>query len=140
MKYIARQSDYIHEDIKRNWSSWNFGNDGIHCTKQQLEEYKKEAIDTDSEFYISGFQFYGKNQINNLDIRELYKNYWVLVDTENAGGGLSCIELESENLEDAIEESKKGQYWGEGSCFDATNAKLVYSCPNNEIHIFEYED
>ena len=139
MTYIARYSECIHEDIKRNWSSWNFGNDGLECTEDELEAYKNECIENDKGFYISGFELWN-DEISKADIRELYTGYWVLVDNVNASGGLSCIELDSENLEDAIMESKNGSYFGDGDFFDATSARLVYSSPNNEIHIFEYED
>jgi hypothetical protein len=135
MAYIARQSEYIQEDIKRNWSSWNFGNDGLECTENELEAYKTECIENDKGFHISGFELWN-DDISKADIRELYAGYWVLVDNVNACGELSCIELDSENLEDAIIESKNGNFFGDGDSFDASNAKLVYSCPNNEIHIF----
>lgn len=62
MKYIARFSNTIQEDIKRNWSSWNFGQDGITCTENELDKLKQLCINDKSEctvFYISGFEFTG---------------------------------------------------------------------------------
>ena len=138
MDYVARQSEHIQEDIKRNWSSWNFGNDGLECTEKELEDYKNECIENDKGFHISGFELWN-DDISQADIRQLYKGYWVLVDNINASGGLSCIELDSENLESAIVESQSGSFFGDGDVFDTANAKLVYSSPCNEIHIFEYE-
>lgn len=137
MKFIARKSNHIQEDIKRNWSSWNFGEEGLEATEEEIEEWKQEAIDNGQPFYISGFELWG-DDIKNADIRELYPGYWVLVDDVNGIGteGIFGIELDAENLEEAIEEAeKRSDYFGEGIRFDATEAKLVYS--NDDIHIFE---
>lgn len=137
MKYVARQSNYIQEDIARNWSSWNFGMEGINATKEQLDAFL-ESVTDDSVLHISGFELYG-NSILKADIRELYTGYFVLVDNENANGGLSAIELNADSLESAITEANtRTDYCGDGVCFDAQTAKLVYS--NKEIHIFEIED
>lgn len=43
--FIARQSSHIQEDIARNWSSWNFGNDGFEGTEEELNEAIEEAKD-----------------------------------------------------------------------------------------------
>lgn len=136
--YVARKATHISADIKRNWSSWNFGEGGVTGTLKMIEDEMNEAIENDEAFLISGFELWGQD-IKEADIRELYPNYWVLVDNVNARGGLSCIELEAENLQSAIEESKKAFFFGDGDVFDASEANLVYSCPNNEIHIFEIE-
>lgn len=75
--------------------------------------------------------------ISQLDIRELYPNYWVLVDNENGSGdGIFGTPLKSVSLTDAIEEAKISNYYGEGVKFNAQYAKLVYSI-GNVIHIFE---
>ena len=135
MKYIARKSENIQSDIERNWSSWNFGQEGLNATEEQIEDWKQQAIDNEQPFCISGFELWG-DEILNADIRELYTGYWVLVDNTNAANGISGIELNSETLESAIKESNiRKDYFGEGVSFDAKNAKLVYS--NNDIHIFE---
>ena len=139
MKYIARYSDHIQDDINRKWSSWNFGQQGFEGTEDQLESDKKHALDTDSPFYISGFDLWGKD-IKNADIRELYPNYWVLVDNVNGHGeGIFGRPLESDNLKDAIKEAKDADYSGEGYKFNPENWKLVKSI-NNSIHIFQMED
>lgn len=136
--FIARQSQHIQEDIKRNWSSWNFGQEGLTATEEQIVEWKQQAIDNDQPFCISGFELWG-DEIANADIRELYEGYWVLVDNVNASEGLSCIDLDAETLEEAISEAEsRTDYWGDGQSFDANKAKLVYS--NNDIHIFEIEE
>lgn len=136
--FIARQSNHIQEDIKRNWSSWNFGQDGFEGTYDELKAAIQEARDNDSCFCISGFELWGSD-IKNADIRELYSNYWVLVDNVNGhGAGIFGTELKAETLEEAITESASAFYFGEGVRFDAREAKLVYS--NDEIHIFEIED
>jgi len=136
--FIARQSNHIQEDIKRNWSSWNFGQDGFVGTYDELQDAMNEAIESGSAFYVSGFELWG-DDIKNADIRELYDNYWVLVDNVNSNGpGIFGTELSAETLEEAIEESKESDYSGQGVCFDAREAKLVYS--EGDIHIFEIED
>ena len=135
--FIARYSENIQEDIKRNWSSWNFGQLGFEGTEAELNEAMQSAIENETSFDISGFELWG-DDIRNADIRELYEGYWVLVDNVNSPEGLSCLDLNATNLEDAISEAKKLNYTGDGQSFDANDAKLVYS--ENEIHIFEIED
>ena len=137
-KYVARKSDNIQSDIERGWSSWNFGQEGLSATEEQIDTWKEEAIENDQPFCISGFELWG-DDITNADIRELYDGYWVLVDNGNAANGISGIELDAESIEEAIEEANnRTDYFGEGVCFDAQDAKLVYS--NDDIHIFEIED
>jgi hypothetical protein len=139
MTFIARKSSHIQEDIKRNWSSWNFGEGGFEGTYSELQNKIKEALESESSLFISGFELWD-NDIKKADIRELYTNYWVLVDNTNGyGNGIFGTELKAESLEDAIQESKSAHYWGEGAFlrFDASSAKLVYS--NDDIHIFEIE-
>jgi hypothetical protein len=137
MTFIARKSSHIQEDIKRNWSSWNFGEGGFEGTYSELQNKIKEALESESSLFISGFELWD-NDIKKADIRELYTNYWVLVDNTNGyGNGIFGTELKAESLEDAIQESKSAHYWGEGVRFDASSAKLVYS--NDDIHIFEIE-
>lgn len=136
--YIARLSRHIHDDIIRNWSSWNFGIDGFNGTYDDLKNAMKEALDNDDSFYISGFDLYGLD-IVKADIRQLYENYWVLVDTVNGGGGSVGIfgtALEADSLKEAIKESKEVDYSGQGYKFDARLAELVYS--SDDIHIFRY--
>ena len=133
MEYIARKSNHIQEDIKRNWSSWNFGEEGFKGTREELEISMQKAIDNDSSFWISGFDLW-ENEIKNADIRELYNDYWVLVDNVNAKGFLSCLQLDSETLEDAINEINNQQFNGDGQYFDSNNFDLVKS--EGDIHIF----
>lgn len=134
--FIARKSDHIQEDIKRNWSSWNFGQEGFEGTLEELEEAKQYAIENNIGFWISGFELWG-DEIRKADIRELYPGYWVLVDTVNGydGPGLFGTELNASTLTDAISESKTAFYFGDGNKFDAREARLVYS--EGDIHIFE---
>lgn len=131
--YISRKSNHIQEDIKRNWSSWNFGQEGFEGTKEELDEYLSKATE-ERPIWISGFDIY-PSQINEFEFGELYPNYWVAIDNINTSGGLSCIILEAETIEEAIEEAKKVHYFGDGDSFDASNATLVYS--SEDIHIFQ---
>lgn len=34
--FVARQSNHIQEDIARNWSSWNFGQEGFSGSMNEL--------------------------------------------------------------------------------------------------------
>ncbi len=136
-KYVARMSDNIQSDIERGWSSWNFGQEGFEGTQEELNELLNTITD-ENPVLISGFEIWPHDK-NSFEFGELYTNYWVAIDRVNARGGLSCIDLEAETLEDAIKEAEsRTDYWGEGQSFDANEAKLVYS--NNDIHIFEIED
>jgi len=134
MKLVARYSEHIKEDLTRNWSSWNFGQEGLNCTKEELQNAINDCLENESPLYISGMELWN-NELRNADIRELYPNYWVLVDNFNTADGLSCLELESDNLQDAIIESENLHYSGDGQSFNAKNATLLYS--NDNIHILE---
>ncbi len=135
--FIARHSQNIQEDIKRNWSSWNFGQLGFEGTESELKAKMQNAINEETSFDISGFELWG-DDIIKADIRELYAGYWVLVDNVNSPEGLSCIDLNASTLKDAIAEAKGKDYSGDGESFDANDATLVHS--ENDIHIFEIED
>lgn len=132
--FIARKSNHIQDDIKRNWSSWNFGEEGFVGTYDDLQKYLNKSTDT-KPVWISGFDIY-PDQINDFQFGELYKNYWVAIDNVNARNGLSGILLNSNNIKDAIEEAEtRSDYFGDGISFDANDYQLVYS--NDDIHIFE---
>lgn len=132
--YLARKSNHIQDDIKRNWSSWNFGEEGFVGTKSELDDFLASATD-EHPVWISGFDIYPE-QIKDFEFGELYKNYWVAIDRVNASNGLSAIQLNATNLEEAINEAnERRDYFGDGVSFNAKEAKLVYS--NCEIHIFE---
>lgn len=132
--FVARKSDHIAEDIKRNWSSWNFGEEGFNGTRNELNDYLDSATD-ENPVWISGFEIY-PDTVKEYQFGELYPGYWVAIDNVNTHNGLSCIELDSETMQDAITEAEnRTDYWGDGQSFDASIAKLVYS--NNDIHIFE---
>lgn len=145
MEFIARRSNHIKDDIERNWSSWNFGEGGFNGTYNQLLNKLNEAKQEQTSIFLSGFDLWVEKIKNNngdllvndeFDIRQLYKNYWVIVDNVNARHGLSGLYLKSNNLVDAIKEAnKRTDYFGQGDSFDANDATLVYS--NGDIHIFE---
>lgn len=126
---IARYSGYIYEDIKRNWSSWNFGAEGFTGTKSQLEIKIKNAIKHKTELEISGISI----PYYELDISkygELYKNYWVLKDIR--GKGISTHLLKSTTIKEALEEIKNNPFIdgaGDGTFIDmaSVNPEVVYS-------------
>lgn len=134
MSYIVRFSNYIQEDIKRGWSSWNFGTEGFEGTKEEL----LESIEMDENFYISGFDIWVESidsdrdsvYVNDYIIKELYKNYWVAVDyINNEYGELSCLELDADTDEEAIAEGKQLEEsaWGDGVGFNPEEYDLIYS-------------
>jgi hypothetical protein len=132
--FIARKSDHIQEDIKRNWSSWNFGQDGFKGTREDLDNYLSECTDS-SAVFISGFEIYA-DAVKGFEFGELYPGYWVAIDRVNAPAGLSAVQLDADNLQDAIAEATgRNDYFGQGVCFDARKAKLVHS--DDDIHVFE---
>lgn len=142
--YIVRFSNHIEEDIKRNWSSWNFGEEGFEGTKEELEE-ELDKLDEDdcNSFWISGFEIYYRD-LRTTTIKELYKNYWVVVDNEFEYG-LACNTLEAESLEEAIEEVSAPGFdieYGSGECVDCSDAKVVHSFDwkGNQTYILEVED
>ena len=105
-----------------------------------MQEAIQEAIDSEDEFYISGFDICG-SKLRNADIRELYTNYWVLVDPSFTDG-LACNTLDAETLEEAIQEVSTPDFdieYSEGECVDCSNAKVVYSFDwkGNKTHILE---
>ena len=134
--YIVRQSEHIHKDVQRNFSSWNYGQLGFEGTENELKASMDEAFRNDHSFDISGFELW-EDEIHNADIRELYDGYWVLVDNTR-GFGLSCNILDSETLTDAIEEVRTNDIeLGEGETVDCSGAKIVWSDAEKFIHILE---
>ena len=134
MKYLSRQSEHIENDLARNWSSWNFGQDGLNCTSEELQNAIAECLENETPLYISSMELWGE-ELRNADIRELYDGYWVLVDNVNAQGGLSFVELNSDNLDDAKVEAENSYYAGDGVCYNSNDVKLVWA--DGMINIFE---
>ena len=134
--FIVRQSQHINEDVKRNWSSWNYGLEGLNCSADELDVAIETALATDTALYISGFELYGR-ELETAEIRELYENYWVLVDVFH-GSGLSCNILNACNLEEAINIVEADNFFldmQEGDMVDCSDAIVAYS--KGEIHILE---
>lgn len=132
---IVRWSSHIEEDLKRNWSSWNFGACGFEGTREELQQAIDEVLEGKRQsLEISGFELNAdmlRGQRVDDDFRELYPNYWVAVDKER-GEGLSCWILESETIEDALKEIKERKLipaW-DGDKVDCRNAKIVYRIPD----------
>lgn len=137
---IARYSAHIEEDIKRNWSSWNFGQEGFHGTREELDQRLSEITDR-SPFWISGFDVFPEH-LKEFEFRELYENYWVVVDTR--GKGLSCHVLNSDNLRDAFREISDRVFdgTGDGEFVDCSSAKVIFSSEKDEwgLHILWIPD
>lgn len=143
--YIVRQSKHIESDLVRNWSSWNYGEEGLNCTEDELEAAVEEILEDESKsLFISGFELGGDNLRRvweNDEIRELYPNYWVLYDTETSG--LCCNYLESDNLLKAIKEVNDEEFdldMETKDSIDCSDAKVVWSCPDNFWHILYIDD
>lgn len=132
--YFVRQSNHINDDLKRGWSSWNYGKLGIHATADEIKQMKRDAIENGDSFDISGFELWG-DEIKNADMRELYANYWVLVDRSH-GSGIAVNSLKAKNLKDAIAELETHEMdLGDGEWIDADELDVVYSDGN--LHILE---
>lgn len=132
--FIARKSSHIQEDLQRGWSSWNFGQDGLFASAEQIEIWKNECIESGMPFSISGFDFYEESEIRNADIRELYSGYWVLVD-DRFSGSIAGTLLNASTIEEAKAEIKTACYFGDGVSINVEEAVLVYS--EGDVHIFE---
>lgn len=136
MKYLARYSKHINDDLTRGWSSWNFGQDGLSCTREELDYAICQVMNGELEcIYCSGFDLYAED-LKTTEFGELYENYWVVKD-KNFTGSLAGIVLQSTDLKSAIIEAENAIYSSDGVSI-TEEYKLVYSI-NNEIHIFELQ-
>ncbi len=139
-EYYVRWSEHIEDDLKRGWSSWNFGEEGFEGTREDLDKYLEEITD-DKPFFISGFEVWPHN-VDEFEFGELYPGYWVAIDNENAPGGLSAHYLPSDlkDLKGALKEieTHKGHYdgTGDGEYFYASDASVIYS-DENGMNILE---
>jgi hypothetical protein len=142
--FIARYSAHINQDIVRNWSSWNFGQEGFEGTYEELQNELSQITD-EKPFWVSGFDIY-PSQKNQFRFGELYSNYWVAIDTR--GRGLSCHIIEdAETFEQALSivQSNKGLYdgTGDGDFIDCSGANVIYSEVGDGefgLHIIEIKD
>lgn len=134
--YVARISEHIKEDIKRNWSSWNYGLEGFEGTEEEFESYLDESREDDEVIFISGFEIFPKD-LDGFEFGELYENYWVAIDYRN-GKGLSCNILPAETENKAIEQVKSKHFsvnMGDGDTVNCKNAEVVYS--DEELHVLK---
>jgi hypothetical protein len=154
--YYLRFSDYIQEDLKRGWSSWNYGADGVWMTEEELEALYESSLSIinrdDSEMEeialsISEFHLTHKSFVETYKrglIRPLYwegqRGYFVVVD-ENYSNSLAVVELEVTSLQEAIEIVEKESSNLLFSCSETqlpADAKLVWS--KDGCHIFVEEE
>jgi hypothetical protein len=136
MKFFLRESEHIQEDIKRGWSSWNFGQDGVKATE---DEFRKiiESVTKDSPLYISGFYLY-PNDIKKSEFGQLYLGYWVLIDTEH---GLAASSFEANSIKEAIEKMSRDLIdFGEGDWggLPIEEVELIHS--KDDLHLFGYKE
>lgn len=105
--YAARVTAHLEQDLKRGWSSWNYGEDGVSrkaidrflAADEALEEWERDN-DTLS---ISMFEYTASKlraALENDEVRELYPGYWVAVD-ESHGGGLACNIIDAASHDEA---------------------------------------
>lgn len=125
-----RFTDHINEDLKRGWSSWNFGQDGFRGSAQDLAEVIEKAIKEDSYFAISGFDIYPED-IKTTAFGELMPGYWVVIDTLNSGTeALSCHSIDAGSVEDVLsamaDPASPYSGTGDGNTVDAARAEIVY--------------
>lgn len=143
---VARYSAHIEDDIKRNWSSWNFGAEGFVGTKQELDAKLNDVRKNGSVFTISAMDIY-QEDIDNWKFGELYKNYWVAIDTR--GKGISTHVLEATTINEALKEVATTSVFdgtGDGVFIDMqaedTNPEVIYSqFPKGEwgLHIISID-
>jgi hypothetical protein len=134
--FIARKSNNIEADIKRNWSSWNMGQGGFAGTRAELDEYLATAKNSGS-VSISYFEI-AEHELKDYQFGELYENYWVVID-QRFINSIAGTQLDADTLDEAITEALNGaDYSGDGIAFDARKAVLVHS--EDDIHIFEIKD
>lgn len=123
MDFFARFTNHIDADLERNWSSWNYGQEGFKGDREALVNAIESALVEERQFWISGFGLEGKELRDALRydrIRELSPNYWVLVD-DREGEGISTIWLNATNLESAIEEARSADLYCDGYTMDVAN-------------------
>lgn len=133
MKYAARQSNHIQEDIARNWSSWNFGQDGFYGTEDEFQAFLASATDAEP-VELSMFEL-RPSDIRRSKFGELHPGYWVLVDDR---GGLSCNIIPAATAQQAIDfMNQNGSNFcgGDGNFVDCSDAKVIWS--DGDIHILE---
>lgn len=136
MTFVARQSKHIHDDINRNWSSWNFGQDGFEGTEDEFKEFLASATD-DYPIQLSMVEL-RPDEIRRSKFGQLYPNYWVLIDDR---GGLSCNIIPANTEAEAIDFMEKngaGFCGGDGNFVDCCEAKIIWS--DGDIHILEIPD
>ena len=131
--FVVRQSSHIFQDLTRQWSSWNFGQDGFFGTYDELQEYLNSA-DYENPVYISGFELYENDR--TLQYGELCPGYWVVID-QDYSNSLACNVIKADTLEQAIELVSTGQIipGGDGDRVDTADAVVVWSM--GDIHILE---
>jgi hypothetical protein len=68
-KFKARYSKHIESDLKRGWSSYNYGQDGLNCTKEELDGYIEQVYNGEIDgIYCSGLFLYKDDLDTTLDI------------------------------------------------------------------------
>ena len=127
MDFFARFTNNIDADLERNWSSWNYGQQGFEGSREELVDAINGCLESEQAFWISGFLLEGRelsDALRNGRIRELYAGYWVLVD-DREGDGISTIWLSAGNLESAITEARSADLYCDGYTMDVANWQPV---------------
>lgn len=115
MIYVARFSDNINADIKRNWSAWM--TPGLAGS---YEDCKQDIADG----YAHG------------EIREFpeYPGCYAIVHHEGLSSYLLNAENENTAIKEAIETAKSGKIDGSGFGIAAINCKLVKTISRKKIN------
>jgi hypothetical protein len=130
MRFYIRQSQHIQDDIKRGWSSWNFGQDGIAASEEEFEKALETCIEQQMPLPISGFEIW-PDEFETSAFGQLYPGYWVLIDQNQ---GLCCSSFEAENEQDAISKINANLIDFAAGESLPTEAKLVASV--GDLHLF----
>lgn len=123
MDFFARFTNNIDADLERNWSSWNYGQEGFSGSREELTDTINSCLENEREFWISGFALQGRelaDALRNGRIRELSAGYWVLVD-DREGEGISTIWLSAGTLDAAIAEARNEDLYCDGYTMDVAN-------------------
>ena len=100
--FFARMSGHIQEDIKRGWSSWNFGAHGFEGTLEELEK----AI----ENIATKYDDYEKALLEAVETRD-YEAFYDNEYSENYNTNNSFNELDYDKKQEFIEEIKQKATW-----------------------------
>lgn len=136
-RYYVRQSEHIQDDLKRGWSSWNFGQEGVLTS--DFEAVVEKVEHGENPLYISGMEIWPdavRKMYDAGEFGELYPGYWVLKDTRVYG--VSAHPYTAENDEQAIQvaESKGYSMIDFGGTHALPDSSVLIKSLPGDVHVF----